>query len=281
LRLEERELLEQPGDVGFIERILRLFDLVLEEHVAIRHALDVAKVKNRFHVLQVHRQPLETISNLARDGMAIEAPDLLEVGELGDLHPIQPHFPTEPPSSERGVLPIVLDESDVVLLEVETEGGERSEIQLKNVRRRGLEHHLKLMMLMEPVWIFAVATILRPARRLHVGCPPRFGAERAQEGRGVRGACPDFNIVGLQQGATLLAPVILERGNHLLKGQHSAKEAREGLDFTGWLARGATWPRRARRRRARTRALQPVRRQTARTRSSPYVRRSFLRECRA
>ena len=62
---------------------------------------------------------------------------------------------------------VVFDEAHIVLLQIDGERGEGREIQVKDIRRRWLEQHLKLVMLMQPVWIFAVATILRPPRRLH------------------------------------------------------------------------------------------------------------------
>src|SRR5215510_14769225 len=95
-------------------------------------------------------------------------------------------------------------------------------------------------MLMQPVRILAIAPVLGPARRLHVRGAPGLRPERAQERRRVRRARAHFEIVGLQQGATLRAPVALERGDDLLKAEHPWRVWREGLDFTGRSARRAT-----------------------------------------
>src|SRR6202012_3946144 len=79
---------------------------------------------------------------------------------------------------------------------------------------------LVLVVVLQAVRVLAVAAVLGAAAGLHVGGLPRLGAERAQEGGGVAGARADFHVVGLQQGAALLVPVVLQAKNDLLEGQH-------------------------------------------------------------
>ena len=51
---------------------------------------------------------------------------------------------------------------------------------------------------------------------------------------GMRSASAHFQVVGLQQSATLAVPVVLERKDYLLKGEHQRRmESDKGLDFTG------------------------------------------------
>src|SRR3546814_658206 len=69
--------------------------------------------------LDVHRQPLEAVSDLAGDRPAFETADLLEVRELRDFHAIQPDFPAEAPGTECRRFPVVLDEADVMRQRVE------------------------------------------------------------------------------------------------------------------------------------------------------------------
>src|SRR2546427_3952026 len=83
------------------------------------------------------------------------------------------------------VLPVVLDEADVVLLQVEPQGFERAQVQLQDVVGRGLEHHLELVVVLQAVWGVALAAVLGAAAWLHAGGPPRPRAPRAQEGGGV------------------------------------------------------------------------------------------------
>jgi hypothetical protein len=86
-------------------------------------------------------------------------------------------------------------------------------------------------MLVQPVRVLAEAAVLGTARGLHVRGAPRLGTERAQKRRGMRRARPDFNVVWLQQGTTLRAPIVLELADDLLKGEPHGW--REDLDLTG------------------------------------------------
>ena len=92
--------------------------------------------------------------------------------------------------------------------------------------RRRLEHHLVLVVVLQPVRVLAVAAVLGAAARLHVGGLPGLGAERAQEGRGVAGAGADLHVVGLQQRAALLGPVGLQSRMICWKSQHRARGRR-------------------------------------------------------
>jgi hypothetical protein len=125
-----------------------------------------------------------------------------------------------PQAPRVGRFPVVLDEADVVLLQVQAQRFERTQIQVEDVFRRRLHHHLVLVVVLAAVRVLAVTAILGTARRLHVGRAPRLGADRAQEGTGVEGAGADFHVVGLEQGAALLVPVGLQGQDNLLKCQH-------------------------------------------------------------
>ncbi len=82
------ELAEQFVDVGVFEVVLRLLDLVLVVDIAVRDAAERAvgpdQVEHALDTLQVHREPLEAVGDLAHHGPAVEAAHLLEVRELGD-----------------------------------------------------------------------------------------------------------------------------------------------------------------------------------------------------
>jgi hypothetical protein len=105
----------------------------------------------------------------------------------------------------------------VVLLQVEAERFERAEVELEDVVRRRLQHHLVLVVVLHAVRVLAVAAVLGAARRLHVGGLPRLRADGAQEGGGVAGAGADFHVVGLEQGTALFVPVLLETQDDFLK----------------------------------------------------------------
>jgi hypothetical protein len=213
---------EQELDVARLEVVGALLDLVLVIDVGVAEAVGPLQLVDVVDALHVHRQPLEAVGDLAGDRPALDAADLLEVGELGHLHAVQPDLPAEAPGAERRVLPVVLDEADVVGLQVEAELLERAEVEVEDVGRSGLEHHLVLVVVLQPVRVLAVAAVLGPPARLHVGRLPRLGAEGAQEGRGVAGAGADLHVVGLEQRAALLRPVGLQAKDDVLEREHRA-----------------------------------------------------------
>jgi hypothetical protein len=70
---------------------------------------------------------------------------------------------------------------------------------------RGLEDHLELVIVLQAVGIFAVATVGRTPGRLDVGDVPGFRPENAQKGGGIEGAGAFFQVVGLLDDAPLAA----------------------------------------------------------------------------
>ena len=74
--------------------------------------------------------------------------------------------------------------------------------------------------MLQPIGVFAIAPVFWASRGLHIGCAPRLGADRTKKGCSVRGARADLHIVGLEQGAALLIPVLLQTQNNLLKSEH-------------------------------------------------------------
>ena len=171
-----------------------------------------------FDALQVHREAFQTVGNFAGDRLAIDAADLLEVGELRHFHAVHPDLPAQTPGAQRRVFPIVFNEANVIFLQIETQGFERAEIEFQNIVRRRFQHDLILVIVLHAVRVFAIATILRPARRLHVGGLPGLGTNGAQEGGGVAGAGADFHVVRLQKRTALIVPVGLQTQNGFLKG---------------------------------------------------------------
>src|SRR5439155_22144806 len=91
-------------------------------------------------------------------------------------------LPAEAPGADRRVLPVVLDETDVVPLELDPEVAKRVEVDVEHVRGGGLEDDLVLVELLEPKRVLAVAPVARPDGRLHVRRAPRLRPEAAQEG---------------------------------------------------------------------------------------------------
>ena len=133
------------------------------------------QVVDVFDALQVHRQALEAVGDFAEHRLARQRADFLEVGELGYLHAVQPHLPAQAPGPEGGGFPVVLDEADVVGAGVDAQRAQAVDVELLDVARRGLEHHLVLVVVLQAVGVVAVAAVLGAARRLDVGGVPVLG----------------------------------------------------------------------------------------------------------
>src|SRR5262245_41109326 len=102
-------------------------------------------------------------------------------------------------------------------LRVDANGLERIEVEILNVRGRRLQDHLKLVVMLKPVRILAVAAIFRPARRLNVSGIPRLRPERAQRRGGMESPRSHFHVVGLQNDAAPVSPVLLQGKNEALE----------------------------------------------------------------
>jgi hypothetical protein len=141
--------------------------------VAVGHAVARAfgpdQVEDVLHPLQVHGQALDAVGDLAEYRLAGQRTDFLEIGELSDFHAVQPDFPAESPGAQRRAFPVILDEADVVCRGIDAERAQRLEVEILDVVRRGLQDHLILVVVLQAVRVLAVATVLRAARRLHVG----------------------------------------------------------------------------------------------------------------
>ena len=134
------EMLEQHGRVGDFEIVPGIFLLGLQEHVAIGDLVGAlaaveVEVVDVLDALHIHGEAFEPIGQLARDRRALEARDLLEVGELADLHAVAPALPAEAPGAERRALPVVLDEADVVQRGSMPMAASEREVELLQVRR--------------------------------------------------------------------------------------------------------------------------------------------------
>ena len=216
------ELPEQLVHVRVFEVVLRLLDFVLVIDVAVRDAAERAvgpdEIEHALDTLQVHREALEAVGDLAHHGPAVEPAHLLEVRELRDLHAVQPDLPAEAPGAERRRLPVVLDQADVVHERVDADGAQRTEVQLDHVGRRRFDRDLVLVVVLQAERVVAVAAVGRATRRLHVRGAPGLGSDRAQERGGVERARANLHVVGLQDHATLLGPIPLQREQEVLEG---------------------------------------------------------------
>ena len=179
-------------------------------------------------LLQEHRDALEPVGDLAGDRREVDAADLLEVGELRDLHAVEQHLPADAPGAERRRLPVVLLEADVVLPRVDAARLEAVEIDLLHFVGRRLEDHLVLVVLEQAVRVLAEAAVVGPARRLHVGDAPRLGPEHAEQRLGMRGAGADLEVERLLQQAAVRGPERRQLEDEVLEGHAACRITRDG-----------------------------------------------------
>ena len=74
-----------------------LLIFILVPDVAIGDAVGPFEVIDIVYFLNVHRDTFETVGDLYGDRMLIDTADLLEIGELGDFHAVEPDFPADAP----------------------------------------------------------------------------------------------------------------------------------------------------------------------------------------
>src|SRR5712671_507563 len=138
------ELGANRGGIAAIETVDRKLLLFLEANVALALVLRPAELVAALDPLQARADPLKSAGQLARDGIQVNSTTLLEVGELGDLEPIEQDLPTDPPGAQGRRLPVVFLKPNIVLLEIDSDRAEALQVNVLHIHRRRLEDHLKL-----------------------------------------------------------------------------------------------------------------------------------------
>src|SRR5690554_453189 len=178
------------------------------------------QIVNRIYTLQIHGNALDAISNFASHRKTFKAADLLEIGELGDFHPVQPDFPAQTPGAERGRFPVVFNKTNIVNFGIDAHFAQRTQIQFLNVVGRRFQCHLELVVMLQAVGVLAVAAVFGTTTRLHISRIPGLRAYGAQKSGGVKSAGADFEVKGLQNHAALTCPIFLQCENEPLKSAY-------------------------------------------------------------
>ena len=98
-----------------------------------------------------------------------------------------------------------------MLEQVNAEDLQALEIELLDIVRRWLQDDLILVIMLQAVWVVAIAAIRRTTARLNIGDVPWFWPERAQEGGRIHRAGALFDVVWLQNDAAVVAPILIQR----------------------------------------------------------------------
>ncbi len=216
------EFAEKHIGVGHFEVVRGELALVFQENVAVREVEAVGAsaphdIVDGIHALHVHGQTLQAIGDFRGNRVALKTAHLLEIGELGDLHTVDPDFPTEAPRTKRRAFPVVLDETNVMLSHRDANGFEAAQVEVLDIVGRRLHQHLELIIVLHTIRIFAITAIGGTAARLYIACAPRIGAERAQRSGRMKRASAYFVVVGLHNNAAVVCPIALQSQDDLLK----------------------------------------------------------------
>ena len=187
------------------------------EDIPIGSALVPADLLEMIDLLQAHCDAFETVGDLDRWHIQNDTASLLEVGKLGDFLTIQPNFPAEPPGGKRRRFPVIFHEANVMLFGVNAQSEQRFQVKLLRVTGIGFEDYLELGMLLQAVWVDAVAAVIRAHRWFRVSNPPGLRTEHTQKGGGIHRASSDLGIIRLPDQATLPCPVSLQFEDNGLK----------------------------------------------------------------
>ena len=194
-----------------------MFVFAHQVHIAVSAFTVPADILKVTHTLQGHGDAFQTVGDLNRNRVQLNAARLLEVGELGDLLPVQPDFPAQAPGAQGGAFPVILYKTNIVAARVNANRFQRAEVKLLRVAGIGLEDHLELGMLLQAVGIIAVTAVIRAYRRLNIGHVPGLRPQHPQHGGRVHGTRAHLGIIGLPDQAALICPETLQAEDHGLK----------------------------------------------------------------
>src|SRR4030065_2188675 len=102
--------------------------------ISILNPLGPFQIVHIFDPLKIHGDPFYAISNLNGNGVEFDPAGLLKIGELGDLHSIQPDLPPQAPRTAGGRLPIIFDEANIVLQWIDPEGLQTAQGDLLSIQ---------------------------------------------------------------------------------------------------------------------------------------------------
>ncbi len=218
------KLLTHHLDVGDLKVISSELALILQEHVAVGHGRAVGQVAphqvvDGVDALGIHGDTLQAVGDLDGHGVDLDAAHLLEVRKLRDLHAVEPNLPAKAPGAERRALPVVLDKADVMVVGVQADGGQRTQVELLGVDRRGLNEYLELIVVLHTVGVLAVTAVGGTAARLRIAGAPPAGPSERSSGCSMEGTGTDLGVIRLHNDTALFSPVLLETQDDFLEGK--------------------------------------------------------------
>ena len=131
-------LLEKHFRIGIFKIVVRIFDFVLMENIAVRHTVSVKiQIINVFNALNIHCQTFQTVRQFGANRGTFKTAHLLEIGKLRHFHTVAPNFPAQAPSTQCRTFPVVFDKADIVMIRIDAQSLQTVQIQLLHVFGRG------------------------------------------------------------------------------------------------------------------------------------------------
>jgi len=111
----------QHGNIGHFKIVSRKFYFTAVMNVTVFDFIRPLQIINVVDALDIHGNAFRAVSQLGADGTAVETAHLLEVGELGNFHAVEPYLPAQSPGAQCRGFPVVLHETDVMIQRINTE----------------------------------------------------------------------------------------------------------------------------------------------------------------
>src|SRR6266404_7835148 len=102
------ELRADSVGVAAVETVHGKLLLLGEPDVPVALVLGPAQIVNALDSLEERADALQPVGQLHRNGVEVDSPALLKVGELRNLQSIEKHLPADTPGAQRRRLPVVL-----------------------------------------------------------------------------------------------------------------------------------------------------------------------------
>ncbi len=195
-------------NIGHIEIIFTMFDFRFQQGIPVHDPCAILHLPYAPCLLQRQHDAIQAVGNFHAHRIKVDPTRLLEVGKLGDLLTIQPHFPTQPPRPQGRAFPVILYKPDVVFTRVNADSFQAFQVKLLGIAGVWFEDDLELIMLLHPVGVVTKTAIIGANAGFNVDDVPRFRPQHTQNGGRVHRSCPHLHIIRLPHQTTLRPPII-------------------------------------------------------------------------
>ena len=149
------------------------------ENIPIQNTVAPFKIKDTVHILNIGGKSFDPISDFAGNWRYFKSTDDLEVGKLTDFHAVKPNFPTNTGTAHGWIFPVIFNKPNIMFQWINAECSKRIQVIFLNIFRRWFHNDLELMMLKQPVGVFAISAVSWTSRRFNIRSIPWFWSNGA------------------------------------------------------------------------------------------------------